>query len=401
MFNLKSVGDIFMKINKKTLLILFAVLFLAVSLLVLIGKIINGDEELLYSGTIEAREADISFQITGRVVDILADEGAHVEKDQVMARLEPSEFEARLEQAKASLTASVGEMEQLKIELDMNRVVLPVDVKKAEAGVEAFKANLREFETGYRPQDVEKGRLAMLSAETAMKIALRDKDRAASLFMDKIISEKERDNADLLYDTRLRAYEQAKENLDQLNEGYRKENIQVARSRLVEGEASLSQSKKNLDKIDVLIKKVESAEAKVKANESALKLTEIQMTYATLKAPFSGVITGRNVEVGELVSVGREVFSMADLSMVDLKIYVDEESIGRVKHGQDVDVKVDTFPDKTYKGKVAFISPDAEFTPKIIQTHKERVKLVYLVKVRIPNPESELKTGMPADAWIR
>ncbi len=123
---------------------------------------------------------------------------------------------------------------------------------------------------------------------------------------------------------------------------------------------------------------MEAASARVKANEAALKLAEIQLSYSILKAPFSGVITGRNVELGEVVSSGREVISMADLSMVDLKIYVDEKSIGRVKHGQDVDVKVDTFPDKIYKGRVAFISPDAEFTPKIIQTHKERVSLFTL-----------------------
>jgi HlyD family secretion protein len=120
-----------------------------------------------------------------------------------------------------------------------------------------------------------------------------------------------------------------------------------------------------------------------------------------LLAPFNGIITSRNVEPGEVVTTGREVLSMADLSIVDLKIFIDETEIAKVKPGQDVDVKVDTFPNKTYKGKVAFISPEGEFTPKIIQTKKERVKLVYLVKVSIPNPDLELKTGMPADAWLR
>ncbi|MBN1906859.1 MAG: efflux RND transporter periplasmic adaptor subunit [Deltaproteobacteria bacterium] len=390
-----------MKIDKKILLIIFAILFLIVSLMVFIGKIMNGYDELLFSGTIEAREADISFQATGRVSDIYVDEGARVEKGQDIMSLDPAEFEARREQAKASLSASVKEMEQLKVELEVAKSVLPSDVKRAEAGAEALKANLIELETGYRPQDIEKGRLALLSAETAMQIALRDSKRAEALFKDKIISEKELDNALLLYDSRLRVYEQAKESYAQLIEGYRKENVQAARARVNEGEAQLKQANKNLEKINALEKQVQAAEARVKASEASLKLADIQLSYAMLKAPFSGVITGRNVEIGELVSVGREVFSMADLSSVDLKIYVDEESIGRVKQGLDVEVKVDTFPNKTYKGRVAFISPAAEFTPKIIQTHKERVKLVYLVKVRIPNPEMELKTGMPADAWIR
>jgi HlyD family secretion protein len=397
----KTYGDAVMKIDKKKLIITFITLFIIVSLSVFIGKFIIGDDDLLYSGSIEARDADISFQVTGRVSDIYFDEGARVEKGQTIMRLEPSEFEARVEQARAALTASIQEMEQLAVELEVAKSVLPSDVKRAEAGVNALKANLKELEAGYRPQDVEKGRLAMLSAETAMQIALRDKERAEALFRDKIISEKELDNATLLYDSRLRSYEQAKESYAQLTEGYRKENILAASARVNEGEAQLKQANKNLERINALSKQVESAKARVKANEASLKLAEIQLSYSILKAPFSGVITSRNVELGEVVSVGREVFSMADLSTVELKIYVDEESIGRVKHGQDVEVKVDTFPDKIYRGKVAFISPDAEFTPKIIQTHKERVKLVYLVKVRIPNPEWELKTGMPADAWIQ
>lgn len=390
-----------MKVDKKSLLIIFAILFLIVSFMVFISKIMSGDDDLLYSGIVEAREADIAFQLTGRISAIYADEGARVEKGQEIMSLDPAEFEARLDQAKASLASSVKEMEQITVELEVAKSVLPSDVKRAEAGVDALKANLKELETGYRPQDIEKGRLAMLSAETAMQIALRDKERAESLFKDKIISEKDLDNATLLYDSRLRGYEQAKENYTQLVEGYRKENVEAARAGVKEGEAKLNQASKSLEKINALEKQVEAASARVKANEAALKLAEIQLSYSILKAPFSGVITGRNVELGEVVSSGREVISMADLSMVDLKIYVDEKSIGRVKHGQDVDIKVDTFPDKIYKGRVAFISPDAEFTPKIIQTHKERVKLVYLVKVKLPNPEWELKTGMPADAWIR
>ncbi|MBW2040619.1 MAG: efflux RND transporter periplasmic adaptor subunit, partial [Deltaproteobacteria bacterium] len=93
--------------------------------------------------------------------------------------------------------------------------------------------------------------------------------------------------------------------------------------------------------------------------------------------------------------------SVADLSRVDLKVFVNETEIGKIRPGQSVDVKVDTFPDRTFSGTVSYISPQAEFTPKIIQTQKERVKLVYRVKVRIPNPDLELKPGMPADAWFR
>jgi HlyD family secretion protein len=119
-----------------------------------------------------------------------------------------------------------------------------------------------------------------------------------------------------------------------------------------------------------------------------------------LRAPQDGVVTSRNIEPGETVNPGREVITISDLNRVDLKIFVDETAIGHVKPGRNVEVSVDTFPGKVYQGTVSFISPEGEFTPKIIQTQKERVKLVYLVKISIPNPDHELKAGMPADARL-
>jgi HlyD family secretion protein len=127
----------------------------------------------------------------------------------------------------------------------------------------------------------------------------------------------------------------------------------------------------------------------------------LQLSYTELTAPFEGIVTSRNVEIGEVITPGREVLTLADLSEVELKIYVDETEIGKVKPGQKAAVTIDTFPGKKYKGTISFISPEGEFTPKIIQTRKERVKLVYLVKILIPNPEVELKPGMPADAWLQ
>ena len=170
---------------------------------------------------------------------------------------------------------------------------------------------------------------------------------------------------------------------------------------MAEGEAVLNNARTNLKRIEAAAREVDAARLQVKAMEAALSQARIQLEYTKLKAPFSGIITSRNVEPGEVVTPNREALTLADLSRVDLKIYVAETEIGKVKPGQNVDVKVDTFPEKIYRGTVAYISPEGEFTPKIIQTHKERVKLVFMVKVSLPNPQLELKTGMPADAWLR
>jgi HlyD family secretion protein len=274
-------------------------------------------------------------------------------------------------------------------------------VERAEAAVQSQKAQLAELEAGYRKQEVEQARLAVEKTRSALKEAARDKERFERLYARKIVAAKEKEAVDLTYDSALRDFERAREAYHLLKEGYRKETIQTARARLNEALAALRQSRSNLKKIEIAERELDVAGTRVEEARSALQAAEIRLTQTILLAPFDGILVSRNIEPGEVVSPSREVLSIADLSEVDLKIFVDETQIGTARPGQDVDVKIDTFPEKTYHGTVSFISPEAEFTPKIIQTHKERVKLVYLVKVRIPNPNLELKPGMPADAWLR
>ncbi len=138
----------------------------------------------------------------------------------------------------------------------------------------------------------------------------------------------------------------------------------------------------------------------MKQAKEALALAETRLGYATLSAPISGVVLSENVEAGEYVAPGTPVVTVGDLKNVWLRAYINETDLGRVKVGQAVRLTTDTFPDKVYKGHLSFIASEAEFTPKNVQTEKERVKLVYRVKIEIPNPRMELKPGMPADAEI-
>jgi HlyD family secretion protein len=388
-------------LKKKIIMIAFCALLATVALLVYSGQRSERQKGLYYSGTLEATEAELSFQVSGRVVSLPVDEGQSVDKDQTLGELDRSEYQSRYDQAKANLDASKADLGRLELNAEISRKTAPADVERSEAGVNALKAQVDQMEVGYRAQDVEKAELSLSSLQSSMENAQKDKDRFDKLFKDNIISEMEHDNASLRYETALRAYESAKANAAQMKEGYRAEDIRVAKAKLVEGEAILKQAKSNLAKIEMSQKDVEAAMARAQSAEAAFKLAETQLGYTTLKAPFKGVITSRNVEQGEVASTGQEVFSLANLSSIELKIYVDETEIGKVKPGQDADVTVDTFPDKIFKGKVSFISSEGEFTPKIIQTHKERVKLVYLVKVLIPNAGIELKPGMPADAVLK
>jgi HlyD family secretion protein len=388
-------------LKKKVILIVFLILLVGVGSLVYYGQHRLRTAQLYYSGTIEATQADLSFQLSGRVDTVLVDEGHAVKKNQVMARLDPMELKAYRDKADAELNRALETFAQTQAVLDLNRRVLPDEVMRAEAAVQALKAQLNELQSGFRSQEVENARLTYAKARANMEDAKRNKDRYDKLYDRRVVAQQDRDAINLKYETALRDFEQARESYALAKEGFRKEEIRTGRAKLAEGRALLKQARSNLKKIEVSKRDVNAAQALVRSARSVLNLSEIQLSYAELRSPFDGVVTSRNVEPGEVVSPGREVLSIADLTRVDLKIFVDETEIGEVKHGQRVDVKTDTFPDKTYSGTVAFISPEAEFTPKIIQTHKERVKLVYLVKVSIPNPDRELKPGMPADAWLR
>jgi len=336
-------------LKKRIIFVVFIIFFLIVGALVYFGQKSNREKELVYSGTIDAIQANLSFQVAGRVSQVFVQEGQSVSQNQMIAELDRSEFESRFEQARANLERAQKTRRQLETVLELSRKTLPAEVARAKAGVQSAKDSLKDAEKNYR--------------------------RFEELFGKNVVSEKERDALRLQYD--------------------------VAQSRLAESESVLKLAQGNLTRIDAVKQDIDVAAAQINAAAASLNQAEIQLNYTQLKSPANGVVTSRNIEPGETVTPGREVITVSDLSRVDLKIFVDETEIGKVKPGQKVDVQVDTFPGKTYTGYVSFISPEGEFTPKVIQTTKERVKLVYLVKVSIDNPRLELKTGMPADAWLK
>ena len=165
-------------------------------------------------------------------------------------------------------------------------------------------------------------------------------------------------------------YDRAQQILNELVEGTRKEELAVDRS-------NVRQARQNLE------------------------MSRIRLSYTVLRAPFDGVVLVRQAELGEVVSPGTPIVTLADLDHIWLRVYVPETDLGKVRWGQAVDVRTDTYPGKVYRGRVSVIASEAEFTPKSVQTEKERVTLVYRVKVDVENPNHELKPGMPADAYIK
>ncbi len=169
-------------------------------------------------------------------------------------------------------------------------------------------------------------------------------------------------------------------------------------------ETALKQSRAALERDQALQAAAEAsvsvAQASIKNAQESLKLARIILGYTTLYAPFSGVILVRNAELGENMQPGTPVFTLADLDHVWLRAYVNETDIGRVRFGQAALITTDSYSGHKYLGRISMISENAEFTPKSVETHAERVTLVYRIRIDIENQSHELKPGMPADATI-
>ena len=152
--------------------------------------------------------------------------------------------------------------------------------------------------------------------------------------------------------------------------------------------------------VEARARDVDVARAGVRSAREQLRLARILLGYTVLRAPFAGVILVRQAELGEVMLPGTPVVTLADLDHVWLRAYVRETDLGRIRWGQAAAIRTDTYPDRRYAGRISFISSKAEFTPKSVETHAERVTLVYRIRIDVENPAHELKPGMPADATI-
>jgi HlyD family secretion protein len=229
---------------------------------------------------------------------------------------------------------------------------------------------LAELEAGSRREEVAQAAAARAAAAERLKDAARDRDRASTLLAEGAVSQEAYDKAAMAYSVAEREDERLAEALRLLQIGPRPERIAAQRAQLAQAVAAENAIAADIDNL-------------------------------TLRSAFDGVVSVRHAEPGEVVVPGAPVLTVLDLEDRWVKIYVREDKIGAVHHGQKAEITADTFPGKVYAGEVTFIASQAEFTPKTVQTSDERVKLVYALKVRITgDPGQELKPGVPADVAL-
>lgn len=166
-------------------------------------------------------------------------------------------------------------------------------------------------------------------------------------------------------------------------------------------ESAENQEREAQGRVEALMARQEQTAAQQDAAAREVELLRSQLDKAVIRAPAAGTVLTKGIEVGELATPGRTVAVMADLTRIELKIYVPESQIGKIKLGDPAQVRVDAFPERYFDARVARVDPRAQFTPKDIHMPDERARLVFGVVLAVDNPEGYLKPGMPADAWLR
>ena len=356
--------------------------------------------DIAVSGNIEVTTVEVSFKIPGKIERLAVEEGDRVKEGQLIASLEHRDLTAQKVRAEAALESAQSRVPTLRKSIELQDQSTLEEISQAQAALQAAQARLQQFLAGSRPQEVQAAKAGLDQAQADLVRRKADMDRAEKLFKSNFISAQDWDSAINAHDVAAASLRKAQETYALVVEGPRKEEIEAARAQWEQAQAALQLAKAHRLQVEVLRKDLLTAQALIKEASTAIAVIETQIGYTRLAAPLSGVILVKNAEAGEFIVPGGAVVSLGDVEKPWLKAFINENDLGRVKLGQKVSVTTDSYPGKIYPGKITFLSSEAEFTPKNVQTAKERVKLVYRIKVSLGNLRGELKPGMPADGKI-
>ncbi len=290
------------------------------------------------SGILEAVEVNVSSKTAGQLLHLLATEGTIIRQGDTVAVID-------------------HETQQLQL-------------LQSQAGVDLAEAQYQLLKNGARAEDLQSAEETVRQTESSFRTAKSDFERIKELYSTNSVSKKQYEDAESRLTITQAQYNSAKQNLQKLQRFARTEELNAAKARVEQAKAQAN-----------LIKK--------------------QIVDSYIIAPVSGTVTYKPVEEGELIGMGTIIIRISRLEKMELMIYVNETELGKVKVNGTADVVIDTFPDKKYPATVVYISPVAEFTPRNVQTKDERTKLVFGVKLEVENANGELKSGMPADAFLQ
>ena len=410
----------------------------------------TADYDILASGTIEAEATSIAAEIGGIIRELPADEGAEVRQDDVLVRLDDALLTAQIKQAQAGVDTAQASLavvlagarpeDKRAAKATVDQAIAARDgAKKGWENAQAIRANPQELNARIATARAD---LEVLTHQVSQMNAVREateanKDRVAvSLEMARggydvdtpfgkqhfatpsIVMTDLNTQFGLVTNQWWSAWESvnialaardgAERNLANLLD-MRKDpialdtQVDAAKAAYESAKAAVDGAQARLDALDhgATAEQIAIARAQVDLAQAGANILKTQLAKLTLRAPLSGVVTSRSAHVGEMATPGANLLTVAALDPVKLTVYIPVDQIGRISLGQPVEVGVDSWPGESFTGEVVYLSPRAEFTPKNVQTQKERVNTVFAVRIQLPNALHKLKPGMPADAIIR
>ena len=327
-----------MKIVKRVVVLLVVVGIVGAFLYMREQKIKNAapEDALTYYGNVEIRRVNMSFRVGGRIAEILAEEGDELKKGQAFAKLDAEPLE--------------------------------VDVQLAQAALDQARAALEKAENGPRKQELDEARAQADECRAALELAEADFARYENLIGKNAVSQSGYETSQSTRDVAKARLARAQANVELLEEGTRLEDVEAARAAVAQAEANLQKAK-------------------------------IAVKDAVLTAPNDGVVLTRVAEPGSMVSPGQTVATLSARDVVWVYIFVEEPDLGKVAPGTPVEITTDS-SDKVYVGHVGYVSPEAEFTPKTVETPNLRTNLVYRARIIVETPDLGLRQGAPVDVKI-
>ena len=352
------------------------------------------------SGNLEMTQVDIAFKLAGKISELLVREGDLVKAGQIIARLDRDTMTLQRQREESGVASAQSGIAQMSTAIVFQQEVLMRETQVRKSEIAAAEAQLNNLLAGSRKQEKLQASSTLEDARAQYQQAKKDWDRAERLFKNEDISRAQYDQAQTRLLITEAAMHAAEQRVSLVEEGPRKQEIELARAQLERAKAALTLTQASAEEVKRRQQEMGVRQADMKRATANVAVMDSQLNDTIAKSPLDGVVLVKTTEAGEVVAPGATIVTIADIEHPWLRGYIPQTQLGRVKLGQKVTLTTDSYKDKSYQGTITYISSQAEFTPKQIQTQEERVKLVYRVKISVENKQQELKLNMPVDAII-
>jgi len=340
---------------------------------------------LVASGTIEAHQVLVGSRVGGRVAKVHVREGDRVRAGQVIAEIEPEETVASRAAAEAAVASARASLEAL---LAGSR---PEEIARARAQAEAARQALEALRTWPRKEELEAARADLEAARADLANAEAQHRRVEELTRSGVASAADLDAARSARDAGRAKVESLREHLRVHEAGSRPEDIRAAEARLADAEASRALVEKGPRQEDI-----DRGRAALREAEARLAVLDQQLEEMVVRSPGDAIVEVFDTRPGDLAGAGKPLATLIEPDLW-VRVYIPENRLGLVRVGEEVTVRVDSYPGRDFAGAVERVHRKAEFTPRNVQTPEERVNQVFGVRVRLPDPEGMLRAGMAAD----